>query len=489
MRKRKIGIAWLLAFAMLMIQLGASDVAVAEENVIDIVELAQEENVHVEDAVAEEVVSEEVEVAVSEENLGANETETTTVEEQDTEFMAAQTMSTEGEENFASAEEAESSEETEEESLANGTYLIPARILQAANNAESMANDAVESAVITVNNESITLSLNMQSLMGVYLQSMTYQDDANNTVNLAVTKVENGNNVQFSMPIAESVEEVVVGFSFEIAPGTPMTQSARLLLDWDNLTFFAELADDAEENVEQGGDSQQDGNVNQGENNNQNENQNNNQDNHNNQGGNANIPLDKNNLADGIYEVQVALWNATQNQASMASGSVVKLARIAVRNGVSTMYLYTQTMTLGNITASLQYLQVESGGGYTQAAVNTRNAAGDPTSFSFVMPHKNDYIAVRVNPEVEIMGNTYIDARLRLDWNSLKAVSDSTNLASPPSTSGVAGIGGAGASSGPVNTGDATNSAFLILSFIISTIVIVEYVKRKNLLERNYISL
>lgn len=472
MMKGKKGIACLLAFAMIIMHAGTINVAVAEENQEETIQ----ETVVLADVV-EAVTDVEVVLVEPEEILELNEVEEVVVDTMPPSL------------DYGIADDDLTDDEAQEDTLANGIYSIPAKILQAMNNTESMANDAIESAVITVNGDDMTLSLNMQSLMGVYLQSMTYQNEANNTVNLSVTKVENGNNVQFSMPIVEGMEEVFVGFSFEIAPGVPMTQAARLILDWTELTFLAEL----DENTNVGGDENQGGNAGQGGNVDQDSNANqgdNTQDGNTNQGGSSNtgnVSLDKNNLPDGVYEVQVALWNSTQNQASMASGSVVKLARIAVRNGVSTMYLYTQPMTLGNITASLQYLQVENGsGGYAQAAVNTRSSAGDPTSFSFRLPHTNDYIAVRVNPEVAIMGNTYIDARLRVDWNSLKAVSGDTNLASPPNTSGVAGIGGVGASSGPVNTSDQNNSVFILL-FIASAIIIAEYGKRKNLLERNYL--
>ena len=142
--------------------------------------------------------------------------------------------------------------------------------------------------------------------------------------------------------------------------------------------------------------------------------------------------LDKNNLADGIYEVPVWLWHATNNTPSMAADSVNSTARIVVKGGTATMYVYTKQMTMGNITASLQEMKVaDEQGNYTNASVVSKDANGNPTAFSFTLPHKNEYIKVKVNPHVAIMGNQDIDARLRVDYSGLKLISedaDDTNV-------------------------------------------------------------
>ena len=159
--------------------------------------------------------------------------------------------------------------------------------------------------------------------------------------------------------------------------------------------------------------------------------------------------LDKNNLQDGIYEVQAYLWNATSDRASMAADSMKNTTRIVVSNGAATMYIYTQPMTLGTITASLQTLRVENGsGGFADAVVQTRSADGNPTSFSFTLPHREEYINVKVNPMVAMMGNQELDARIKVDYSTLTAVSSTTNLAAQPS-----GGSGAPSASSP-KTGD-----------------------------------
>lgn len=163
--------------------------------------------------------------------------------------------------------------------------------------------------------------------------------------------------------------------------------------------------------------------------------------------------LDKNNLPDGIYEVQAYLWNATSDRASMAADSMKNTTRIVVSNGVATMYIYTQPMTLGTITASLQTLRVENGsGGFADAVVQTRSVDGNPTSFSFTLPHREEYINVKVNPMVAMMGNQELDARIKVDYSTLTAVSSTTNLAAQPS-----GGSGAPSASSP-KTGDMTDA-------------------------------
>lgn len=130
--------------------------------------------------------------------------------------------------------------------------------------------------------------------------------------------------------------------------------------------------------------------------------------------------LDKDNLADGTYQVKVYLWHAQNDQASMAAQSLLEDARIVVKDGVYTMYIYTQPMTMGAITASLQQLQVaQADGSYLDGTVESRDGEGNPTSFSFVMPNTQEYIQVKVNPMVAIMGNQALDARIKVDYSTL----------------------------------------------------------------------
>lgn len=138
--------------------------------------------------------------------------------------------------------------------------------------------------------------------------------------------------------------------------------------------------------------------------------------------------LDKDHLADGTYQVSVYLWNATADKPSMAATSMQKNAKIVVKDGVYRMYINTTSMTFGSITARLQDMYTYNQAGEKVAAqVETRNETGDPTSFSFVMPTKDEYIKVAVNPHVALMGNMDIDARIKVDYSTL-SVADSNNV-------------------------------------------------------------
>lgn len=141
-------------------------------------------------------------------------------------------------------------------------------------------------------------------------------------------------------------------------------------------------------------------------------------------------------LKDGIYEVPVALWNATLDKPSMAAAGVNSTARIIVKDGMAKMYIYTQLMKFGTITATLQELKIVTLTRTTTVAdIETRDASGNPTSFSFVLPHFEQYIDVLVNPHVDIMGNQDIAARLKVDYDNMKVVNDATDVSKAPSTS------------------------------------------------------
>ena len=207
-------------------------------------------------------------------------------------------------------------------------------------------------------------------------------------------------------------------------------------------------------------------NNNSGNNNNANNNTNNNTNNTTNQNAGS-TTLDKDHLKDGIYEVPVWLWHATKDQASMAAQSLNSTARIVVKNGVKTMYIYTKSMTYGSIEASLQELKVaDANGNYTNATVEEKNASGNPTCFSFVLPHTQEYLNVKVNPHVAIMGHQDIEARLRIDYSALKLVSEDANDTTVKVTTPASGSS-YGASSAP-KTGDYDNYAAIPVVMLIA---------------------
>jgi hypothetical protein len=135
---------------------------------------------------------------------------------------------------------------------------------------------------------------------------------------------------------------------------------------------------------------------------------------------------------DGKYQVQVNLWHATQNKASMGNGSLNHTALIEVIDGVWYMSVSVHPMQVGTITASLASLQIrQANGGYANADIIARNIAGNkPGAFRFALPSRDTYIAVKVDPQVAVMGDEPVDARLRIGWDTLTKVSDDVKLTS-----------------------------------------------------------
>lgn len=134
-------------------------------------------------------------------------------------------------------------------------------------------------------------------------------------------------------------------------------------------------------------------------------------------------------VADGTYKVPVALYNATKDQPSMAKDSFLTNATVTVNGNKATMTIYTRQMIMGNITASLQTLKVfDDNGKYKNATVVKRDSNNNPTAFTFDLPHNHQFIKVAVNPKVAIMGNSDIDARIKVDYSKMTKVKSTTNV-------------------------------------------------------------
>lgn len=149
--------------------------------------------------------------------------------------------------------------------------------------------------------------------------------------------------------------------------------------------------------------------------------------------------IDIKNLKDGMYELPVALWHATQDKPSMAASSFNGTARIVVKNGEMTVYVYTKPMSFGSITASLQEMKVQQESGkWTVADIESKSNDGNPICFSFALEELNEFTTVKVNPHVAIMGNQDLDARLKFDLASIKMISEETDEKplTPPAESG-----------------------------------------------------
>lgn len=135
-------------------------------------------------------------------------------------------------------------------------------------------------------------------------------------------------------------------------------------------------------------------------------------------------------MTDGTYEVNITLWHSEDDKESMAADAIGKKATIVVENGVKTMHITSGEMSMMGIKASLQELRIaDTKGNFTDAKVESKNSEGNPTGFCFTMPHTNEYIMVKVNPHLAIMGNKDIGARIKVDYSTLKLVKVAETIA------------------------------------------------------------
>ncbi|MBQ8209435.1 MAG: NEAT domain-containing protein [Clostridia bacterium] len=130
-------------------------------------------------------------------------------------------------------------------------------------------------------------------------------------------------------------------------------------------------------------------------------------------------------ITDGTYTVSVHLWHSEDDRESMAADALEETAYIVAENGTYTMHIRTGKMTMMLITASLQELYISDGNGnYVDAVVESTDSDGNPTGFYFVLPHTDEYVDVKVNPHIAIMGNRDIGARIKVDYSTLAETSD-----------------------------------------------------------------
>jgi len=348
------------------------------------------------------------------------------------------------------------------ENLPDGTYELEIALWHATNDAPSMAGGVLTGdAQIIVENGIYTMFIPTQvaNIMGqeATLEALRVFDLDGNPVEVSASatfSTASGTTFAFQMPHVEEFIAVEV-----VAMNGMMTQNARLRLDWDTLVqTSSEVPTIPVVPVPPASPTPPvtpvtpTPDVSAGSNN------------------NSDI-LDIENLADGIYELEIALWHATNDAPSMANNAFVGTARIHVENGVYTMFTYTQPMSFGTITASLQSMRVETASGnMTQATIQTRTS-GNPTSFSFTMPHTNQFIAVQVNPMVALMGNDYIDARLNVNWDTLTQIASDTDLTIAPSGATV----GQTSTTPAVATSDSANTALYQAAFMTSGLAIGLY--------------
>ena len=329
----------------------------------------------------------------------------------------------------------------------DGEYTVDAKFLKEGSTTEtSMANLALNGASLKVENGKITVFLNMQEMemygMKATVDGISYQDVDGAWQEAAITQIENNIPTQFSFVLPENKSYTAIKFFYLGHDAT-----ARLYLDLANIvevmtvdkTGLKTLIDQVsaynqadytsasfqvlEDALNTANTVYVNENATQDEVDEQVELLN-----------KAISQLSKKPTSgiellneDGVYQLPVHLWNATADKASMADLALVKNAIIKVEGGKKTITIYTQKMTMGTIEAYLQELKlVNSDGTYTNVEASTRDTKGNPTSFTFELPHTKEYIDVMVNPHVALMGNQDIAARLKLDYSQLAVYVEDT---------------------------------------------------------------
>lgn len=264
--------------------------------------------------------------------------------------------------------------------LEDGTYNVPVDVLKENSDGQSMAAKAIESAQINVNNNEVTVTLKLKE-MTMYGQTasvdkMEYQLKDGTYQEATIIEEENGHPTKVQFKLDQNVKLTNVKFYYG---GSNRGATARLSLDLDHLTKV--------------------------------------------------IPSRFN--QDGTYSVDVALWNATSDKASMAAAALDSKAKIIVKDGKATMYISTKEMSFGTIKASLQEFYIGSAQeDYKNhsATIIEKDTQGNPTLWSFELPHEDEYINVMMNPHVAMMGNMDLEARIKVDYSTLTYISDKTEL-------------------------------------------------------------
>lgn len=141
-------------------------------------------------------------------------------------------------------------------------------------------------------------------------------------------------------------------------------------------------------------------------------------------------PLD---LEDGLYAVNVALWHETEDKPSMGNGALDPKAELFVKDGKGTLFLGTKTLKVSNIQASLSRVFYETDDGYSAAAAlcydlkPANEPLPRPRIFALPLEEKRAMIRLKVDPKVAPMGDEPLNARLKLDFQSMKKIEADEN--------------------------------------------------------------
>lgn len=331
--------------------------------------------------------------------------------------------------------------------FADGTYTVTSDVLKANEDVQSMAAQAIKSATVTSKDGTLLVTLQMGAVtvygQTAYVDKMEVEQADGTYKEADITGYDSDGKVnEMQFTLAKNTKLTNVKFYYG---GSAYGSEARLSLGLDNPTPI--------------------------------------------------VPESTSKFAkDGTYTVDVALWNSTQDKASMAAGAIDSQATVVVKNGVATMYITTKEMTMGTIKAWLEELYIGSSTDdykSNPAAIVSKNADGKAIMWSFVLLNEEELFDVVVNPHVAMMGNSDIPARMKVDYNMLKFVSDSieapkvdgesnNNTNNTPNTIAPMTNQAPRTSSSSVKTGDNANMGFMG-GLLISSLATTAYLTRKRL--------
>lgn len=141
-------------------------------------------------------------------------------------------------------------------------------------------------------------------------------------------------------------------------------------------------------------------------------------------------PLD---LEEGLYTINVSLWHETEDKPSMGNGALDPKAELFVKDGKGTLFLGTKTLKVSNIQASLSRVFYETDDGYSAAAAlcydlkPANEPLPRPRIFALPLEDKRAMIRLKVDPKVAPMGDEPLNARLKLDFQSMKKIEADEN--------------------------------------------------------------
>lgn len=141
-------------------------------------------------------------------------------------------------------------------------------------------------------------------------------------------------------------------------------------------------------------------------------------------------PLD---FEDGLYAVDVSLWHETEDKPSMGNGALDPKAELSVKDGKGTLFLGTKALKVSNIQASLSRIFYETDDGFSAAVPLCYDLQPEkeplprPSIFAMPLDVKKDTIRLKVDPKVAPMGDEPLNARLKLDFQSVKKIQADEN--------------------------------------------------------------